>query len=185
MQPASAPGARDKQAVPAAVTRSSACKQRAPLELAPVDREDRDTADERGAPERVGWGFIVLYAVSYTGGSLLFLAPLLVSLALLTESFAHETWDDVRAAGRKSAGLEDLHGTLTRLLNQQHMVFEESWQRLTLAQRAVLRAIVLESGRELLSADVRSRHRLPGATPFPGRRSSSTSSSCRSCSWRW
>lgn len=34
------------------------------------------------APERVGWGFIVLYAVSYTGGSLLFLAPLLVSLAL-------------------------------------------------------------------------------------------------------
>ena len=34
------------------------------------------------APERVGWGFIVLYAISYTGGSLLFLAPLLVSLAL-------------------------------------------------------------------------------------------------------
>jgi len=32
--------------------------------------------------ERVGWGFITLYALSYTGGSLLFLAPLLVSLAL-------------------------------------------------------------------------------------------------------
>ena len=44
------------------------------------------------------------------------------------------------------------------------MVFEESWQRLTLAQRAVLRALVLESGRELLSAGVRSRHRLPGAS---------------------
>jgi hypothetical protein len=80
------------------------------------------------------------------------------------QRLAHETWDDVRAAGRKSAGLEDLHLTLSRLLNQQHMVFEESWQRLTLAQRAVLRAIVLESGRELLSADVRSRHRLPGAS---------------------
>ena len=40
------------------------------------------TADDPGAPERVAWGFIVLYAVSYTGGSLLFLAPLLVSLAL-------------------------------------------------------------------------------------------------------
>ena len=80
------------------------------------------------------------------------------------QRLAHETWDDVKAAGRKSAGLEDLHLTLTRLLNQQHMVFEESWQRLTLAQRAVLRAIVLESGRELLSADVRSRHRLPGAS---------------------
>jgi len=80
------------------------------------------------------------------------------------QRLAHETWDDVRAAGRKSAGLEDLHGTLTRLLNQQHMVFEESWQRLTLAQRAVLRAIVLENGRELLSAGVRLRHRLPGAS---------------------
>ena len=80
------------------------------------------------------------------------------------QRLAHETWDDVRAAGRKSAGLEDLHLTLSRLLNQQHMVFEESWQRLTLAQRAVLRAIVLESGRELLSADVRSRHRLPVAS---------------------
>jgi MFS family permease len=36
--------------------------------------------DPAGA--RVGWGFIGLYALSYTGGSLLFLAPLLVSLAL-------------------------------------------------------------------------------------------------------
>ena len=80
------------------------------------------------------------------------------------QRLAHETWDDVKSAGRKSAGLEDLHLTLTRLLNQQHTVFEESWQRLTLAQRAVLRAIVLESGRELLSADVRARHRLPGAS---------------------
>ena len=80
------------------------------------------------------------------------------------QRLAHETWDDVSAARRKTAGLDDLHLTLSRLLNQQHMVFEESWQRLTLAQRAVLRAIVLESGRELLSADVRSRHRLPGAS---------------------
>ena len=80
------------------------------------------------------------------------------------QRLAHETWDDVRAAGRKSAGLEDLHLTLGRLLNEQHTMFEESWQRLTLAQRAVLRAIVLENGRELLSAGVRLRHRLPGAS---------------------
>jgi MFS family permease len=36
----------------------------------------------RDTPSRVGWAFISLYAVSSTGGSLLFLAPLLVSLAL-------------------------------------------------------------------------------------------------------
>ena len=80
------------------------------------------------------------------------------------QRLAHETWDDVKAAGRRSVTLDDLHLTLGRLLNQQHTVFEEAWQRLTLAQRAVLRAIVLESGRELLSADVRTRHRLPGAS---------------------
>ena len=34
------------------------------------------------APARVGWGFVSLYALSYAGGALLFLAPLLVSLAL-------------------------------------------------------------------------------------------------------
>ena len=80
------------------------------------------------------------------------------------QRLAHETWDDVRAAGRKAAGLEDLHLTLARLLDQQHTVFEEAWQRLTLAQRAVLRAIVLEDGRELLSAGVRQRHRLAAAS---------------------
>jgi hypothetical protein len=80
------------------------------------------------------------------------------------QRLAHETWDDVRAAGRKIASLDDLHQTLTRLLSEQHTVFEETWQRLTLVQRAVLRALVLEDGKELLSADVRGRHRLPGTS---------------------
>jgi hypothetical protein len=77
------------------------------------------------------------------------------------QRLAHETWDDVRVAGRRTAGLEDLHATLTRLLGEHQTAFEEQWQRLTLTQRAVLRALVLEDGRELLSADVRARHRLP------------------------
>ena len=80
------------------------------------------------------------------------------------QRLAHETWDDVRAAGRRTAGVEDLHMTLGRLLDEQHTVFEEAWQRLTLAQRGVLRAVVLEDGRELLSAGVRLRHRLAAAS---------------------
>jgi hypothetical protein len=39
-------------------------------------------------------------------------------------------------------------------------VFEAIWQRLTLAQRGVLRAVVLQGGRELLAAETRLRHRL-------------------------
>ena len=80
------------------------------------------------------------------------------------QRLAHESWDDVRAAGRKAVGVDDLHVTLTRLLGEQQTVFEESWQRLTLAQRAVLRAVVIEEGKELMSADVRTRHRLPGTS---------------------
>jgi len=78
------------------------------------------------------------------------------------QRLAHETWDEVRAAGRRRATLDDLHQALRRLLAEQQMMFEALWQRLTLAQRAVLRAVVLQEGRELLSADVRERHRLGG-----------------------
>lgn len=80
------------------------------------------------------------------------------------QRLGHETWDDVKAAGRKTVTLDDLHQTLTRLLAEQNTVFEESWQRLTLAQRAVLRALVLEGGRGVMSADVRTRYRLGGAS---------------------
>lgn len=78
------------------------------------------------------------------------------------QRLAHETWDDVRAAGGRRAGLEQLHATLTRLLAEQDTMFEAVWQRLTLAQRGVLRAVVLQGGRELLAADTRARHRLGG-----------------------
>ena len=80
------------------------------------------------------------------------------------QRLAHETWDEVRTAGRRRATLDDLHQALRRLLAQQHTIFEAAWERLTLAQRSVLRAVVLEDGRELLSAEVRERHRLGGAS---------------------
>ncbi len=80
------------------------------------------------------------------------------------QRLAHEAWDDARAQRRRTVGLEDLHQTLGRLLGEQSAVFEESWQRLTLSQRAVLRALVLEGGRELMSEGVRVRHRLPSAS---------------------
>jgi hypothetical protein len=50
------------------------------------------------------------------------------------------------------------------LLSEQDTLFEALWQRLTLAQRAVLRAAVLQGGRELLSAETRARFRLGGAS---------------------
>ena len=78
------------------------------------------------------------------------------------QRLAHETWDEVRGSARRRVTLDDLHQALKRLLAEQQMLFEAVWQRLTLAQRGALRAVVLQDGRELLSADVRTRHRLGG-----------------------
>jgi hypothetical protein len=80
------------------------------------------------------------------------------------QRLAHEVWDDVKAGGGRSATLEDLHDSLKRLLGEHETLFEGTWQRLTLAQRGALRAAVLEDGLELLSSDVRARHRLSGTS---------------------
>ena len=80
------------------------------------------------------------------------------------QRLAHEVWDDVKAAAGRTVDLEDLHETLKRLLGEHETLFEGTWQRLTLAQRGALRAAVLEDGKELLSADVRARHRLSGTS---------------------
>jgi hypothetical protein len=127
----------------------------------PVMRLEKIPADEFAAAIDSRFSRSGLKPESGLGAAIVELAG---NLPYDVQRLAHETWDDVRAAGRKQATLDDLHLTLGRLLDEQHTMFEEAWQRLTLVQRAVLRAIVLESGRELLSAGVRDRHRLPAAS---------------------
>lgn len=95
------------------------------------------------------------------GGAIVELAG---NLPYDVQRLAHELWDDARAAGMRSVDLDDLHATLRRLLGEHQTLYEAMWQQLTLPQRATLRTSVLEDGRELLSADVRHRHRLGGAS---------------------
>ena len=80
------------------------------------------------------------------------------------QRLAHETWDAASSARRRRVGVEDLHATLHRLLTEQDTMFEAVWQRLTLAQRSTMRAVVLEHGAGLLGAETRARHRLGGAS---------------------
>ncbi len=80
------------------------------------------------------------------------------------QRLAHETWDDASVMRKRRVGFEDVHETLRRLLAEQEVFFDTIWQRLTLAQRAVLRAVVIERGSGILGADVRARHRLGGAS---------------------
>jgi len=125
----------------------------------PVMRLDKIPADEFAAAIDVRFRSSGIRPDDGLGAAIVDLAG---NLPYDVQRLAHETWDEVRTANRRRATLDDLHLALRRLLAEQDMMFEEQWQRLTLAQRGALRTVVLENGRELLSADVRTRHRLGG-----------------------
>jgi hypothetical protein len=127
----------------------------------PVLRLDKIDADEFAAFVEARFAATRIRPEPGLGAAIVELAG---NLPYDVQRLAHELWDDARAEGRKNAGVEDLHRTLRRLLGEQEALFEMTWQRLTLAQRATLRAAVLEEGRELLAADTRSRYRLGGAS---------------------
>src|SRR5687768_5807089 len=80
------------------------------------------------------------------------------------QRLAHETWDDAAVARRRRVTLDDVHATLNRLLSEQEVFFEGIWERLTLLQRAVLRAIVHEDGKAIMSADNIARYRMTRAS---------------------
>jgi hypothetical protein len=111
-----------------------------------VDRRFRDS----GLPAEPGLGAAIV--------------DLAGNLPYDVQRLAHETWDDARAAGRRRVTSDDLDATLHRLLREHGVLFEARWQRLTLPQRAALRAVVLEDGRGILSADTRVRYRLGAAS---------------------
>jgi len=126
----------------------------------PVMRLDKIPADEFAAALDSRFNRSGLKPDPGLGAAIVELAG---NLPYDVQRLAHETWDEARPSSRR-ATLEHLHQALRRLLTEQEPMFEAIWQRLTLAQRAVLRAVVIQGGREVLSADVRTRHRLGGTS---------------------
>jgi hypothetical protein len=127
----------------------------------PVMRLERIPADEFAAFVEARFVATGLKPEPGLGDAIVDLAG---NLPYDVQRLAHETWDRAAALKRRSVGLEDLHATLHRLLGEQQTLFEATWLRLTLGQRAALRAVVLEQGVELLATDTRHRHRLGGAS---------------------
>jgi hypothetical protein len=126
----------------------------------PVMRLEKIPADEFAAAIDSRFGRSGLKPEPGLGAAIVDLAG---NLPYDVQRLAHETWDEARSAGRR-ATLDHLHQALRRLLTEQEPMYEAIWQRLTLAQRAVLRAVVVQGGRAVLSADVRARHRLGGTS---------------------
>jgi hypothetical protein len=127
----------------------------------PVMRLQKIPADEFSAFVEARFRASGLRPTAGLGAAIVELAG---NLPYDVQRLAHEVWDDARARGGRAVGLDDLHATLKRLLGEHDTLFEGTWQRLTLAQRAALRAAVLQEGLELLSADTRARYRLSGAS---------------------
>lgn len=127
----------------------------------PVMRLDKIPADEFAAFVEERFAASGMRPEPGLGAAIVDLAG---NLPYDVQRLAHETWDEVRASARRRATLDDLHQALRRLLSEQQTVFEAQWQRFTLGQRAALRAVVIEAGSGMLSADVRTRHRLGGAS---------------------
>ena len=127
----------------------------------PVMRLERIPADEFAAFLEARFAATGLKPEPGLGDAIVDLAG---NLPYDVQRFAHETWDRASTLKRRTVGLEDLHATLHRLLGEQQMLFEATWLRLTLGQRAALRAVVLEHGLELLATETRHRHRLGGAS---------------------
>jgi hypothetical protein len=127
----------------------------------PVMRLERIPADEFAAFLEARFGATGLKPEAGLGEAIVDLAG---NLPYDVQRLAHETWDRATTLKRRTVGLEDLHATLHRLLGEQQMLFEATWLRLTLGQRAALRAVVLEQGVELLATETRHRHRLGGAS---------------------
>ena len=127
----------------------------------PVMRLDKSPADEFAAFVEERFAASGIRPEPGLGAAVIDLAG---NLPYDVQRLAHETWDEVRSSARRRVTLDDLHQALRRLLSEQQTVFEAQWQRFTLGQRAALRAVVIEAGSSLLSADVRTRHRLGGAS---------------------
>ena len=127
----------------------------------PVMRLERIPADEFAAFLEARFAATGMKPETGLGDAIVDLAG---NLPYDVQRLAHETWDRAATLKRRTVGLEDLHATLHRLLGEQQMLFEATWLRLTLGQRAALRAVVLEHGLELLATETRHRHRLGGAS---------------------
>ena len=78
------------------------------------------------------------------------------------QRLAHETWDDVRGMGGQRAGSSICTPRSAACSTSSRPCSRPSGSGSRWRSAAVLRAVVLQGGRELLSAEARSRHRLGG-----------------------
>lgn len=88
------------------------------------------------------------------------------------QRLAHECWEMLRVAASTNAATggaggqarlvaDSVDAALTRVLRQEDAAYTQIWNSLKLQQKRALKAVILEEGRVLLSADVSRRYRVP------------------------
>ena len=78
------------------------------------------------------------------------------------QRLAHECWEMLRVTrSERRLSVAAVDTALTRVLRQEDAAYTQVWNSLTLQQKRALKAVLLESGRALLSAAVTARYRIP------------------------
>ncbi|MBW8838711.1 MAG: ATP-binding protein [Gemmatimonadetes bacterium] len=80
------------------------------------------------------------------------------------QRIAYVAWELLRVESDAPLTVEVVERALTTIITQEHPAYAQLWTSLTTPQKKVLKAVILEGGRGLTSADVLRRHGVPAAT---------------------
>ena len=134
------------------------------LFLGPIPR-DEFTVFLRAGFENAG------FAVD--DAALLHILDLAQDVPYSVQRLAHECWEALRVAAAEALAAERgddgavrlttarVDASLSRVLRQEDAAYTQIWSSLRVQQKRALKAVALEDGRALLSADVSKRYRVP------------------------
>ena len=80
------------------------------------------------------------------------------------QRIAYVAWELLRVEPDTPLTMEVVERALTTIITQEHPAYAQLWTSLTTPQKKVLKAVILEGGRGLTSADVLRRHGVAAAT---------------------
>lgn len=97
-------------------------------------------------------------------GALLRLLDIAAEVPYNVQRLAYVAWELLRVEADAPLTVDIVDRALTTIITQEHPAYAQLWTSLTTPQKKVLKAVILEDGRSLTSADVLRRHGVASAT---------------------
>ena len=97
-------------------------------------------------------------------GALLRLLDVAADVPYNVQRLAYVVWELLRVEPDVPLTVDIVERALTTIITQEHPAYAQIWTSLTTPQKKVLKAVILEDGRSLTSAEVLRRHGVAAAT---------------------